>query len=180
MKTLQTNNNLPYYLAAGGLFILLKFGYTLSNNDHLAFLLKPIDTLIGLLTGSRSVYLPESGYYHDKIAILIDRSCSGFNFWILSFLMFTYLVVKYLDKPLHKILAIPTALTGAYLLTIFVNTSRIFVSIVVQNQSKNILLHHQHLIHEAIGIITNLLFLVLAYYLAEKFLIHKRPHAKFT
>ena len=157
---MQKNKNIPYYLTAVGLFILLKFGYTLADNNDLTFLIKPTDKLVGFLTGSHSIYLAERGYYHEHLNIIIDKSCSGFNFWILCFLLFTYLTVKYFDKTLNKILTIPTALIGAYLLTIFVNTSRIFAFIVVQTQTKNILLNHQHILHEAIGIITNLTFLI--------------------
>ena len=175
---MQTNKNILYYLAAGGLFMLLKFAFTLADNDSLTFLLKPTDKLVGLLTNSQSVYLADSGYYHAELNILINKSCSGFNFWLLSFLVFTYLATKYLEKPLHKTLAIPTALVGAYLLTVFVNTSRILASIVIQNLTKNILTNQQHLVHETVGIITNLSFLVLAYFLTEKLLIHVQRHAK--
>ena len=57
-----------------------------------------------------------------------------------------------------------------------------FYSIVdkVPTQTKNILLNHQHILHEAIGISTNLTFLILAYVLIEKLLIHKRPNEKFA
>lgn len=160
--------------------MLLKFGYTLADNNELIFLLKPTDKIVGLLTGSHSIYLPVSGYYHEYLNIVIDKSCSGFNFWVLCFLLFTYLTVKHVEKTLSKILTIPTALIGAYLLTIFVNASRIFASIVVQTQTKNIFLNQQHIVHEAIGIITNLTFLILAYVLIEKFLIHRRYNAKFA
>jgi len=171
---MQINKNIPYYLVAVGLFILLKFGYRVADNNDLAFLLKPTDKLVGLLTGSQSVYLADNGYYHSQINILIEKSCSGFNFWVLCFLLFTYLLLKYFDKPLHKIITIPTALLIAYLLTIFSNTSRIFASIIVQNQTKNFIMQsRQHYVHEAVGIVTNLSFLVLAYYLMEKLLIHK-------
>ncbi len=170
--------NIPYYLTAVGLFILLKFAFTLADNNDLTFLLTPTDKLVGLLTGSQSVYLADSGFYHDKLNIIIDKSCSGFNFWLLGFLVFTYLTLKYLDKPLHKILSVPTVLLCAYLLTIFVNTSRIFVSVIVQNQTKNIFANQQHLIHESVGVITNLSFLVLAYYIIETFLIHRQHNAK--
>ena len=179
-NTVLTNKNTPYYLTAVGLFILLKFGYTLAENNDLTFLIKPTDKLVGLLTGSDSVYLSESGYYHEHLNIIIDKSCSGFNFCILCFLLYTYLAVRHFDKTLNKILTIPIALIGAYLLTIFVNTSRIFVSIVVQSQTKSVFLNHQHIIHEAIGITTNLTFLILAYVLIEKKLTHKRYNAKFT
>ncbi len=176
----HTKKNTPYYLTAVGIFILLKFGFTLSNNNDLTFLLKPTDELVGFLTGSQSVYLSESGYFHEHLNIIIDKSCSGFNFWILNFLLFTYLTVQYFDKTLSKILTVPIALMGAYLLTIFVNTSRIFASIVVQAQTKSLFLNQQHIVHEAIGVITNLTFLILTYVLIDKILTHKRHHAKFT
>jgi exosortase K len=179
-KTVQINKNIPYYLTTVGLFILMKFGFTIAGNNDLTFLLKPTEKLIGLLTGSQSVYLSESGYFHEHLNIIIDKSCSGFNFWILCFLLFTYLTVRHFDKSIHKFLTIPTALFGAYVLTIFVNTSRIFVSIVVQSQTKSIFLNHQDIIHEAIGITTNLTFLILAYVLIENFLNHKRYNAKFA
>jgi exosortase K len=159
-KTMHTNKKTPYYLTAVGLFILLKFGFKLADNNDLTFLLKPTDKLVGLLTGLHSVYLPASGYFHPHLNIMIDKSCSGFNFWILCFLLYTYLTVNHFDKNLSKILTIPSSLIGAYILTIFVNTARIFVTIVVQTQTKNIIQNHQHIIHEAIGIITYLSFMI--------------------
>ena len=179
-KTVQTNKNILYYLTVIGLFILLKFGYTLADNDDLTFLLKPTDKLVGLLTGSQSVYISHSGYFHEHLNIIIDKSCSGFNFWILGFLLFAYLTVKHNISPIQKSLSLPTSLFVAFVLTILVNTSRIFVSIVVQSQTKRVFLSHQHIIHEAIGITTNLTFLILAYVLIEKFLTHKRNNAKFA
>ncbi|MDI9603964.1 MAG: exosortase K [Bacteroidota bacterium] len=175
---MQTSKNVPYYLTAVGLFIVLKFAFTLADNEDLFFLLKPTDNLIGLLTGSRSIYLPDSGYFHENLNIIIDKSCSGFNFWALCFLLFTYLTVRHFDKTSSKIVTIPASLIGAYLLTLFVNTSRIFVSIVVQTQTNNTLLNRQPIIHEAIGIITNLSFLILAYMLMEKYLNDRRQNEK--
>lgn len=177
---MQTNKNIPYYLTAVGLFILLKFAFTLADNNDLTFLTNPTSKLVGVLTGSHSVYLSENGYFHEHLNIIIDKSCSGFNFWVLCFLLFTYLTVKQFNKTLIKILTIPIALIGAYLLTIFVNTSRIFASIIVQTQINSTFLNKQHIIHEAIGIITYLSFLILAYLLIEKILRKKRYNAKFA
>jgi exosortase K len=176
----QTNKNVPFYLTAVGLFVLMKFGFTLADNNDLTFLLKPTDKLVGLLTSSQSVYLSDNGYFHEHLNIIIDKSCSGFNFWMLAFLLFAYLTVKHFNNFVHKLLSIPTALFVAYMLTLFVNTSRIFVSIVVQSQTKGIFMNDQHIIHEAIGITTNLTFLILAYVLLEKILTLKRYHAKFA
>ena len=175
---MHTNKNILYYFIVAGLFILLKFGFTLANTANLIFLLQPTSKFVGLLTGSSAVYLVDKGFYYDRLNIVIDKSCSGFNFWALGFLVFMSLAIKYFDKPLHKILAIPTVLIGAYLLTIFANTSRIFASIVVQHQTKHFLANQQPIIHETIGIVTNLTFLVTVYYLTEKILIYKQRYAK--
>ena len=168
------NRNIPYYLTAVGLFVLLKVGFTFADNNDLTFLLKPTDILVGLLTGSQSVFIAEDGFFHEKMNIVIDKSCSGFNFWILNFLVFTYLGLKYFDKHLHKILTIPTALFCACLLTVFANVSRIFASIIVHNQTATIFPNQQYLIHESVGIIIYFTFLVLTYYLIDKFLERKK------
>jgi len=52
--------------------------------------------------------MAETGYFHSKLNIVIEKSCSGFNFWILCFMVFAYLGLKYFDKPLHKILTLPS------------------------------------------------------------------------
>jgi exosortase K len=174
MKT--NDKNLPYYFFAIALFIVLKFSFTFSDNNDLAFLLKPTDKLVGLLTASTSVYLADHGYYHDKLNIVIDKSCSGFNFMLLCFLMLAFLALKFFDRHLHKMLAIPITLFCGVLLTIFVNASRIFVSIIIQNHTRHFPVN-EDLVHETIGIVTNLSFLILAYCGIEK-LLTKRHHAK--
>ncbi len=179
--TVQTNKNISFYLTTIGLFILLKFGYTLADNDNLIFLLKPTDKIVGLLTGSHSVYFSDKGYYLDNLNILIEKSCSGFNFLLLCFCMLTFLFLKYANKTIFKFLSIPAALIASYLLTIFVNASRIFVSIIMQQQANNFLPDRPHLIlHEIVGVITNLTFLILIYIVSEKILTNKYQNAKLT
>jgi len=178
---MQTNKNIPFYLTTIGIFILLKFGYTLADNDNLIFLLKPTDKIVGLLTGSHSVYFSDKGYYHNSLNILIEKSCSGFNFMLLCFCMLAFLFLKHTDKAIFKSLTIPFALITSYLLTIFVNASRIFVSIIMQQQANNILSDRPHLIlHEIVGVITNLTFLIIIYIVSEKFLTNKYQNAKLT
>lgn len=174
------SKNIPYYLIAIGLFVLFKFGFTYANNDNLLFLLKPTDKLVGLLTGSNSIYISDKGFFYNQLNIVIDKSCAGFNFWVLTFLMLTFLGLKYFDSNIKKLLAIPLALIGAYFLTIFVNTSRIFASIVIQNQMSDFLENQKHIIHETIGIVTNLTFLILTYFIIDRILIKKIHNAELT
>jgi len=160
-------NSKIYYISSLTIFLLLKFIFSQAEIGDLIFLLKPTDTLVGLLTGSQSVYILDNGYYHASLNILLNKSCSGFNFWSLSFLAFAYLAIKYFK---NKALAIPVSLCCAYILTIFANSSRIFTAIIVP--------YKQALVHETIGIIVYLSFLVLVYYLTEEFFKRRRNNAK--
>jgi len=178
---LTVNKNIPYYLIAIALLILLKFGYTLADNGKLIFLLYPTDKIVGLLTGSPSVYFSDKGYYHVSMNILIEKSCSGYNFMLLCFCMLTFLSLKHINKPFFKSLSIPVSLIAAYILAILVNASRIFASIIIQNQANNFLPDRPHLIlHDIVGIITNLTFLILIYAVLQKFLTNKNKNAKPT
>lgn len=164
-----------YYLIALGLFIFLKYGFTLANNDDLVFLLKPTNYLISLITDSNATYVSENGFIHHQLNIIIDRSCSGFNLWLISYMMLTFLGLRYFKSNYQKILVIPVALLIAYILTIIANTSRIFASIIIQNQATNFQFISPSILHESIGIITNLSFLILVYFLVNKFLYKMKP-----
>lgn len=164
------NKNLIYYLLMIGIFILFKIWFIYADNTSLAFILKPTSKLVGMVTGSSSIYLDESGYYFQDTNIIIDKSCSGFNFWLLCYTMLFFLVLKSLHKNSHKLLAIPAVMLGAYILTILVNTSRIFVSLTIQNSLISFLQIEQHIIHETIGVITNLSFLILFFFTMKNYL----------
>ena len=134
MRTVKTVENTAYYVTAALIFVLLRVGFSLANDNDLAFLLTPTDKLVGLLTGSHSVFIENAGYFHERLNIIIGKSCSGFNFLVLSFLVFAWLAVKYFNKPLRKFLNIPIAFVSACLLAVFVNVSRILASIALQNR----------------------------------------------
>jgi exosortase K len=174
-------NNLTYYLAAIIVFVLLKFYFSSADNDSLIFLLKPTDFLTGLVTGSNSVYISEIGFYYEKLNIIIDKSCSGYNFWLLSFLMLFFLTIKYFNNHFHKILVIPSCLLFAGIFTIFINTSRILITLIFQQHIKNLLPDNFHFaVHESLGVITYLSFLIIIYLIAEKLLNKTFPHAEST
>lgn len=175
------NKNFPYYILIALLFLLFKYIFTLTGTDDLSFLLKPTNALVSFATGSYSVYLPGSGYYHEKLNVIIDKSCSGYNFWLLCFVMLAFLGLKHFYKPIQKIILIPSTLIISYLLTILVNASRIFVSVVLHNPFNYFSSSDTYLIlHQSVGIITNLVFLIIIYLLAEKILNKKTDNEKFT
>ncbi len=174
------STDLQYYFVVFGLFILLKFGYTLATVNDMIFLIKPTNTLLECITGSSAVYVENVGYYFRQSDIIIDKSCSGFNFWMLSFLSFSYLFTQYYSKTQQKLASLPFLLVGSYILTILVNTSRIFVSMLVHSQTNTILPNHQQILHQSIGVLTNITFLIITYLLIDACLKYLKNNAKLT
>jgi len=168
--------NSPYYLITISIFILLKFIYTLSNTNYLIFILKPTSTLIELVTNSKGEFVTESGYLHKKLTILINKSCSGFNFWLLCFTMLAFLAFQFLERRIHKIVVLPILLFSTYVLTIGVNTSRILFSIFIDNTIKNMTGYTKtNWLHQAEGVFIYLSFLIIIY-LCFNFILKKIRH----
>lgn len=136
--------------------------------DDLKLLISPVSGLISLVTGAHYIYLADTGYYFDQLNIAIDKSCSGFNFWMLCFLMLSFLSIQSLEKPLHKFLSIIFSFITAYLLTVPINFSRIYASIVVQKLSDSSFPEYHDIMHQAVGIFSNLTFLIIVYLLSIK------------
>ena len=152
-----------YYLIAIGIFILLKIGFIFADNNDLVFLLKPTNKLIEFFTNSNSQYFTESGYFHEKLDIIIDKSCSGFNFWILCYMMLTFLALRFLKHKIYKFIAIPSMLVFAYFMTIFVNASRILFSILIDNLGEKFINYKINWLHQAEGTFIYLFFLIVIY-----------------
>ncbi|GMO55369.1 MAG: hypothetical protein Ta2G_14500 [Termitinemataceae bacterium] len=163
-----------FYFAIGVVFLSLKLWYYAAETQSLFFMLKPLDLAIYLTCGAQSVYSQESGFYYDELSILIDKSCSGFNFLLICFLLFSYLAKLHCINTWQKIIAIPCALLIAYLVTIFTNFSRIMI--ILKIEASMIETHLETLFgkrtHEAEGVFVYLFFLI-ALYLALDFCFKK-------
>jgi exosortase K len=144
-------------------------------------LIAPTNYLIELITSSPAQYAAESGYFHKELNIVIEKSCSGFNFWILCFIMLAFLALNYCSSYKQKILVLPTALFISYILTIFANSSRIILSILGQNAANDFIHPRPHLIlHNVIGTFVYLFFLIISYLVLNYILKKKLHNAKFT
>ncbi len=172
------NNNLIYYCIVFAIFLFGKLAFHYADTKSLQFILAPVNKVLGILLGLRSVYQSGEGYYYESLNIIINKDCSGINFLLISFLAFSYLILQYHDKALKKIAEIVLVLFSSYLFTIFVNTARILTAIILQHGKIKLFLNHQMHFHEGIGIIVNLTFLILAYVLAEKNLNNKNQGKK--
>ncbi len=161
-EKLQKQENILFYGLAAGIFLMLKFVYTALDNDSLHFLLYPTNKCIEITTNSKAIYASETGFFHQNLNILIEKSCSGFNFLLLCFLLCYFTNVAYFKTAFAKILFLPITLIISYLFTIFVNTARILSAIVIERifpySSKQF-----PWLHEAEGVFIYLSFLIVFY-----------------
>lgn len=173
---MKIKQNLPYYIVLAITFILLKYVYTQTETSDLKFLLLPTSKAVEFLTASTYFFTPDKGYFFEELNVTINKSCSGFNFFILSFILLSVLSIGYLKLRNQKVISISLSLFGAYFLSILANSSRIYSSIILQEKLQRLTSLDASIIHESIGIINNLTFLIVAYYFTEKLLIKLQPN----
>ena len=96
---MQTNKNIPFYLTTIGLFILLKFGYTLGASGGITKLVALISLAFSKSFVSESIYLTkqfQDGYLLNFLLILII----GLFFGSLSATKLSSASLKEKDKSL--------------------------------------------------------------------------------
>jgi exosortase K len=169
------NKNTIYYLLLASIFVLLKLFYTQADNSSLAFLLRPTSYSIELVTGSSSIFISERGFFHEDLNILIDKSCSGFNFWMLCFTLFSFTLIQSRSFKI-KFFILPITLCITYILTLFTNTSRILMAIRMQTSLHSL---SPNWSHEAQGSFVYVFFFIL-FYLTLHFIFLKDSYEKPT
>ncbi len=148
-------------------FVFAKLTLKTEHADRLRFLLLPISKLVEMSTNQTAEYSNEKGYYFQQLNMQIDASCSGYNFGLICFLMFSFTsLIQYTSTSIKRLLHF---LLAAYFLTILVSFSRIFLTIQFQDRIAYVLpTIDEKTIHSSIGITVYASFLVLIYILFHK------------
>ena len=149
-------------------FVALKLIYRSLSAEQLEIMLRPVAEFTGFVTGSTVVNTGDRGFLLPGIDILIDRSCSGFNFMTICFVLLSLQAIRHFKKLSLMLLSIPAALTLAYILMMIANTSRVLISVMVQHQLDGILQPGPHYkAHHATGVFTYLFFLITIFLVSE-------------
>jgi len=165
----HTISDLPFYGFVALVFIVFKLLYKHLGNDELLILLKPVAYLVALFSGSTVEYSSESGYFLSSLNIIIDKSCSGFNLCLISFMIFGITVIMKVKAIKRQIILLLSTIFFAYFLTILANTSRI-ISITKMNEIFPNLNDKYEWLHVTQGSFINLFFLIGSYLLLNKWL----------
>jgi exosortase K len=112
---------MPKYFTVILIFCLGKWWHQTATAEELLFLLAPTDALVSAAIGEAGVWQIGEGYLHPSHSMIINASCTGFNFFVLSFLMLSWLLLNCWKAWWPLVAAFALALP----LTILANTSRI-------------------------------------------------------
>ncbi|RSK33894.1 exosortase K [Hymenobacter metallilatus] len=147
----------PYYAAALAVFLAAKLLYAHATTAEVRFLLAPTNALVSLVLNSPSEFDATRGYVHAGRHLVIDKSCAGGAFWLLSWLL---LALTWLHRggP-HPGRALPALVAVSFGLTLLVNTARIVGAVAVQG----VVPEPPAWLHEAQGALVYLFFLVASY-----------------
>ncbi|WP_324677968.1 exosortase K [Hymenobacter sp. GOD-10R] len=152
----------PYYVGLAIGFALLKAVYVHTTSTDLLILLAPTNYLVEIALGSASVFDAAAGFMHPDLHISIDKSCSGYNFWLLCWLLLSATAVQ---QRLYPRLLMPMLVLMpfvSYVLTLLVNTSRILTAVFLRGLLPPAIQQFSWL-HQAEGALLYLFFLVLIY-----------------
>jgi len=147
-----------YYASLAILFCVFKALYAQASSADLRVLLAPTNYLVELILGSTAVFDPAAGFVHSTLRISIDKSCSGFNFWVLCWLMLSMATMQRRFRwPVLLVLPIVS-----YVLTLLINTSRILTAIFLRGVLPPAVQQYAWL-HQTEGALLYLFSLVLIY-----------------
>jgi len=168
-------NRAPYYLLVLSLCVSVKFYFLHTDTEGILFLIAPLNFLVSSILGISSTYIADSGFYLEAYDILISKSCSGHNFWLIAFLTLSLTVLRYRFGSLKMTLLILFAFFQAYVLTIAANSFRIISAIYI-NRVTDSFIENQDLIHQMVGILNSISFVLIIYFLAEFILNKTQQH----
>jgi exosortase K len=148
---------------------ILKLLYPSASTEDLKLFVQPTAEIISIVNHQAFTCTP-NGFFFSEVKVLIDKSCSGFNFFIIALCVFASIVpYHYLTK--RQCAALMSALVVVtYVITICVNTSRIVIAMFMLRLEPSMPWITQPWVHEAEGALVYLFALLGAYLIITHYL----------
>jgi exosortase K len=164
MLTKNSLSNLVLIIILLLLIIFFKLLFNNAKNKDILIFLTPVSTIAGLGTGENFHLDDEKGYVNNNGTIIINRFCSGINYFLIALILSLIVAFPFNAKLKCKIIIICLYFLFCYLLSLTANSSRIIISISVEklrvlfNWNEN-----GKWFHYLEGIVTFFTFLLLYY-----------------
>jgi len=144
------------------LVIVFKLWYRSATISEVDFLLAPTNWVLSQVLGVKATFEATLGYFYPSYNMVVDKSCSGGNFFLLSVIIILYVQSSHTKNYVGLIKGVVLGILGGWAYVILANVSRI-CSIIILN---NIGADHYQWTHEVIGGLIYLCMLCLLYALA--------------
>lgn len=163
MKIQSPGNIWIFWSLSLGIALGLKIYHQDVDTSGLTWILAPTQWLVSLLTAYDFIYQEGLGYRCYAVQIVIDKSCAGLTFLILSMCMLHFSFLSQFTSVRGQIVGFMLLGTTAYLATILINSFRIVNLLYIQDW---LTLHSPWdapLVHEMLGIFLYTFFLITLY-----------------
>lgn len=141
-----------------------------ASEEDLAFLLRPVAAVVSTITGASWQGTAGNGYLFPGLGIVIDGSCSGIQFLVVSWATFAGLFLLRSGKRAVGAGSVVLMAAAGYALTLLVNSGRILSMVTVQQLG----VHLGPTQHEVVGGLFYVIVLCLACLLLDRHL-HRSP-----
>ncbi|MGB5981314.1 MAG: exosortase K [Nonlabens sp.] len=159
----------PLPIAFVSFLILAKLFYRQATTADLIWFLKPISYGLEVCLNANFVH-GSDGFYFDELNVLIDKSCSGFNLFLIYCALGSFCFLLKCKTFKQLITGTFLVVVISYLLTLLTNFCRIYTLLCFEKLLAHILTIQSATIHEALGIINNTIFLIIGYIIAKRLL----------
>lgn len=166
------------YLSCAITSISFYFWLKQAPPDAPILFLMPISWLSSLLSGVSFTFVQNIGFSGISSSgwhVIIEKSCSGGNFFIILFSLFTAVLPRSTPRARAKLAVCVGTLAFSYLASIIASSLRIAASILMLDANLGF---SQKLMHNIIGIMTYFTFVCVSYTAAQSILryITRKEH----
>ena len=150
-----------------------KWIFTNLGVEYSVWLLKPTTFWVEQIIGLDFNFIQNEGYVCTQIlpTTIIDKSCSGLNFWLMTFLLGAFAFHKNITDVWRFFYGVVASFFLAWCVTMIANTGRIVISIKFLSLLEPYIEYKQS--HLLLGIFMYVTMLIL-YYLGLTFLVKRK------
>lgn len=148
---------------------LLKWHYQQATVDDVLFLLTPVVHWLSWSSGDGFAYVPSVGFVNASMSVIIDKGCSGLNFWVIATALGVFTVIPASPSLRLKLMTLVALWALAWGVTLVANFARISIALWLHQHAAQLPLTAPTWLHEAIGVASYLIFLMIYHTLLVKY-----------
>ena len=157
-----------FYSLGVVLAFFVKQHYSHSDADDLLWVLTPVAGLVEWFGHIVFTYEPYTGFINREHGVIIAPACAGVNLLIVSFTMALFSGIGRLGGVRKKVLWCCFSVAAAYVMVVFVNALRIYLSVIVFSADIENGWWTAHRCHRLLGIVIYFFFHCLFYHIMTR------------